>query len=189
MRAFTLSVVTMLSWSAVASADPPGVDVVVPPPPTTTLDVGVVMLGGLDGSTLAFETFVPVAPHLNVHGLFGVGEIAPMLPEAFGPPAGTMAETYSTSQLRGGLEGRRCTESKHLCGIAGLDLGVLSSLPGASASVVELSLIPRIGIETGGRAVRFRFVVEESAGLTYQGGRRETGLQNLMIGPGLSLPL
>lgn len=148
-----------------------------------------VVLGGFGADRLAFETFVPITRHVDVHGLFGVGEIAPLLPEALGPTTGMASKTYTTGELRVGVEGRMCTESNHLCGVAGIDVGALTSLPSPTGNVEELSVIPRLGIETGGRTVRFRFVVEEATGLTYQNGRRDAGVQNLMIGPGLTLPL
>jgi hypothetical protein len=174
----------MLTLSAVASADPMLITDTAPAAPAAT-EVGVAVLLGLGGDSFAPELTTPVSPHTKIHILVGIGDVSPTLPEAIGPVAGTMTSPFETAQLRGGLEERLC--SRHICGVAGVDLGVLSSFPRSSETLFELSLIPRIGIEAGDR-VRVRLFVEASTGLQYRDGRRDVGLHDAMFGPGVAIP-
>jgi hypothetical protein len=91
-------------------------------------------------------------------GLWGHGELS-------AGPAGDDQGSGSNSQARAGVEGRACFDGRVLCGVLGGDLGVQHGTWTRSDGmenehVTALVLVPRIGVDAGGRNLRARLGIE-----------------------------
>jgi hypothetical protein len=97
----------------------------------------------------------------------------------------------SNFQLRAGIEGRTCGWEGHVCGVGGLDIGYQagrwSDRDDATRreSVDALVAVPRIGLDAGGRNVRFRVGFEVDCGLAAQRERQSVSSNTGDASPGI----
>ncbi len=133
---------------------------------------------------------------LYLHGELALGHMDD-LSEVAGGSDNLVYGSAWYAQIRAGVETRLCSARDQLCGLAGADLGVLKTgsttgprTDSMTTSFVDYQVIPRLGVELGGKVVRVRLTAELPVGDTVRAdGASHAGVQGLMWNAGVVVRL